>query len=62
MKKHVLALAMAASMAALTACGSMPGMGVTQAPATEAAKTEAAKAETARQRYLRLPLTTRFIR
>ena len=47
MKKHVLALAMAASMAALTACGSMPGMGVTQAPATEAAKTEAAKAEEA---------------
>ena len=45
MKKHVLALAMAASMAALTACGSMPGMGVTQAPATEAAKTEAAKGD-----------------
>ena len=45
MKKHVLALAMAASMAALTACSSMPGMGVTQAPATEAAKTEAAKGD-----------------
>lgn len=43
MKKRVIALAMAASMAALTACSSMPGMGVTQAPATETPAAEEAQ-------------------
>lgn len=37
MKKRGIALIMAASMAVLSGCSSMPGMGVTAAPASEAA-------------------------
>lgn len=47
MKKRALIVALAASMTVLSACSSMPGMGVTQAPATEAAKAGEEKSDTA---------------
>lgn len=40
MKKKGIALVLAAAMVSLTACSSMPGMGVTAAPATTAAQAE----------------------
>lgn len=45
MKKKGIALVLAAAMVSLTACSSLPGTGVTAAPATEAAKTDDGAAE-----------------
>lgn len=50
MKKKGIALVMAVSMAALTACSSMPGMGVTAAPTTAAPKAESGETQAAEKK------------